>query len=196
MELIADTSSCYYSHFFEVHLGFLYCPTHFRTFPFFHFLAPRHMYWTDWDPARPRIERASLADGSGRIVVAGSGLIQPNGLTIDYIDNRIFWADAVTDKIESANLDGTDRQLVYYTGAFHPFGLVSKYFPVRLFLPLAKLLSLDVICMCACACVRVCVCVCVCVCFWADNASLNSFLLPCHADTFRRPGLLHRLAVW
>ena len=119
------TSSCFQFRLFEG------CPFVFfldlLNIPFFRFLAPRHMYWTDWDPARPRIERASLADGSGRIVVAGSGLTQPNGLTIDYIDNRLFWADAVTDKIESANLDGTDRQLVYNAGStFHPFGLVSE----------------------------------------------------------------------
>ena len=33
----------------------------------------------------------------------------PNGLTIDYKHERIYWCDAFNDRIESVNLNGGDH---------------------------------------------------------------------------------------
>lgn len=61
------------------------------------------MYWTDWsDP--PKLERASM-DGSNRIVLVGN-LGRVTGLTIDYIDKRIYWADIDKKVIESSDMRG------------------------------------------------------------------------------------------
>ena len=33
----------------------------------------------------------------------------PNGLTIDYTTDRVFWADAHMDRVEFVEWDGTNR---------------------------------------------------------------------------------------
>lgn len=57
-----------------------------------------YMYWTDWGEI-PKIERAAL-DGSDRAVLVNTSLGWPNGLALDYAENKIYWGDAKTDKIE------------------------------------------------------------------------------------------------
>ena len=48
----------------------------------------------------------------------------PNGLAIDYEGERLYWADAQLNRIETADLSGRHRvQLVQ--GASHPFGLTQ-----------------------------------------------------------------------
>lgn len=57
------------------------------------------MFWTDWEESNPRIERCTLA-GNDRVYynlfqvtkVHGGGW--PNGLTADYIAERLYWIDA------------------------------------------------------------------------------------------------------
>ena len=62
----------------------------------------------------PKIERA-LMNGEGRTVIVqdepGSPIGWPNGLTIDFDGDRVYWCEARHDRIESAKLDGTDRRL-------------------------------------------------------------------------------------
>ena len=52
------------------------------------------MYWTDWGE-HPKIERAGM-DGAAdsRRVIINSDIFWPNGLTLDYQDAKIYWADA------------------------------------------------------------------------------------------------------
>ena len=61
-----------------------------------------------------RIERASL-DGTGRIVLHSSGLIWPNGLTLDHIARKLYWIDGNLDRIESSNVDGSNRTVLSIT---------------------------------------------------------------------------------
>ncbi|GFU58759.1 low-density lipoprotein receptor-related protein 5 [Nephila pilipes] len=79
-----------------------------------------YMYWTDWG-AVPKIEKAAL-DGSQRVVLISSGLGWPNGLSIDYKERKLYWGDAKTDKIESSNLDGTDRRELVSDNLPHIYG--------------------------------------------------------------------------
>jgi len=65
-------------------------------------LYSRLMYWTDWG-VTPKIERASL-DGSNRGTIVWGQLKWPNGLVIDKASQRLFWADAGLDKIETSDL--------------------------------------------------------------------------------------------
>ncbi|XP_066603816.1 low-density lipoprotein receptor-related protein 4 [Prorops nasuta] len=80
-----------------------------------------YVYWADWGPS-PKIERADM-DGTGRLSLITESISWPNGLTIDYTTDRIYWADAKHKVIESAHLDGTNRKLVVSRGIQHPFGI-------------------------------------------------------------------------
>ncbi|XP_070174676.1 low-density lipoprotein receptor-related protein 2-like isoform X2 [Littorina saxatilis] len=69
------------------------------------------VYWTDWGtPAK--IERANY-DGSERTTVINSNLNYTNGLAIDVPHNKLYWVDAGTDLVESSNLDGNGRTVLY-----------------------------------------------------------------------------------
>ena len=66
------------------------------------------MFWSDW--GRPgRIERSGL-DGSQRQPII-RGLKRPNGLSIDFARDRLYWTDAAAKTIEHCDLDGRDRQV-------------------------------------------------------------------------------------
>lgn len=72
--------------------------------------AQRLMFWTDW-VQRPsnkpsKIERANM-DGTSREVWIDSNIQWPNGLSIDYYSNGIYWCDAYTDRIEFVSV--TDK---------------------------------------------------------------------------------------
>ena len=72
------------------------------------------MFWTDWGK-HPKIERASL-DGSDKKVIVDENSFNknktdkmigwPNGLTIDYETDIIYWVDAKHDMICQMDLDG------------------------------------------------------------------------------------------
>ena len=81
------------------------------------------MYWTDWGD-EARIETASM-DGSDRRVLHNTELTWPNGLTIDYPAQRIYWVDAFEDKIEYSNVDGSGRFLLL-SDLDHPFSITLE----------------------------------------------------------------------
>lgn len=58
------------------------------------------MYWTDWGES-PKIECAYL-DGSERRVLVNTSLGWPNGLALDLEEDKLYWGDAKTDKIEAS----------------------------------------------------------------------------------------------
>ena len=51
-------------------------------------------------------------DGSDRVTIISSRLYWPNGLSIDYPNRRLYFADAKLDYIEYCNYDGTGRRQV------------------------------------------------------------------------------------
>lgn len=67
----------------------------------------RFMYWTDWGEV-PKIERAGL-DGTNRSLMVERDIYWPNGLTLDYSQQKLYWADAKHNFIHRCNLDGTNR---------------------------------------------------------------------------------------
>ena len=74
------------------------------------------MFWTDWGNT-PCLESAAM-DGSMRRSVASEKVHWPNGLTIDYTNNHLYWSDAKFHIIESANLDGGHRRAVVSRGMY------------------------------------------------------------------------------
>ncbi|XP_056643570.1 low-density lipoprotein receptor-related protein 4 isoform X1 [Diorhabda sublineata] len=79
------------------------------------------IFWTDWGP-NPKIERAEM-DGSKRYSIITESVFWPNGLTIDYTSNQIYWADAKHNVIETSNFDGKYRKKVISKGLPHPFAI-------------------------------------------------------------------------
>ncbi|XP_063861273.1 low-density lipoprotein receptor-related protein 2-like isoform X3 [Scylla paramamosain] len=81
-----------------------------------------YVFYSEWD--RPaNISRAFL-DGTNVMVFRNVLLGWPNGLSIDYITDRIYWCDALLDHVQHANLNGTDVQTISSQSIRHPFSLV------------------------------------------------------------------------
>ena len=78
------------------------------------------MFWTDWGK-HPKIERAEL-DGSHRITLVNTSVAWPNGITIDFHEQKLYWVDAKLDKIEIMNLDGSNRRVILDSKLPHVFG--------------------------------------------------------------------------
>ncbi|MEQ2217747.1 hypothetical protein XENOCAPTIV_021525 [Xenoophorus captivus] len=48
-------------------------------------------------------------DGTNRSVIIKDKITWPNGLALDFINDRIYWADAREDYIAFTSMDGTNR---------------------------------------------------------------------------------------
>lgn len=83
--------------------------------------ANGYMYWTEWG-GRPRIARAYM-DGS-TITTLVDKVGRANGLTIDYVDHRLYWTDLDTCMIESTNMQGLQREIIV-DDLPHPFALTQ-----------------------------------------------------------------------
>lgn len=70
----------------------------------------RKLFWTDIG-AQPAVESASL-EGKDRAVIVSTNLLTPSGLTIDFTEDRLFWCDQRRGMVETAALDGSDRQVL------------------------------------------------------------------------------------
>jgi low density lipoprotein-related protein 2 len=68
------------------------------------------IFFSEWD--RPaNISRAN-SDGTDVQVFKNVLLGWPNGLSMDYERDRLYWCDALLDHIQHANLDGTDVKTI------------------------------------------------------------------------------------
>ncbi|XP_017514198.3 nidogen-2 [Manis javanica] len=87
----------------------------------------RMVYWTD--VAGRTISRASLEPGAEPETIITSGLISPEGLAIDHFRRTMYWTDSGLDKIERANLDGSDRKALFHTDLVNPRAIAVD--PIR-----------------------------------------------------------------
>ena len=64
-------------------------------------------------------------DGTSRRVLFEADLKWPNGLTLDYDTQTLYWVDAYFHKLESSTTDGSNRQELSILADYlpHPFGL-------------------------------------------------------------------------
>lgn len=70
------------------------------------------MFWTDWGEV-PKIEKASMSgDHSTREVIVSEKIFWPNGLTIDYEAQLIYWVDGKLRFIESMDYYGKNRKTI------------------------------------------------------------------------------------
>ncbi|XP_076061029.1 low-density lipoprotein receptor-related protein megalin isoform X2 [Oratosquilla oratoria] len=85
---------------------------------------PNHGYvfFSEWD--RPaNISRAFL-DGTNLMVFRNVLVGWPNGLSLDYAKDRLYWCDALLDHVQHAKLDGTDVRTINSPNIRHPFSLI------------------------------------------------------------------------
>ncbi|KAK7065936.1 Low-density lipoprotein receptor-related protein 4, partial [Halocaridina rubra] len=80
-----------------------------------------YMFWSDWGE-EAKIERAFMS-GRNRRVLVDTNLMWPNGLAIDHANRRLYWLDASSKNIETADLDGKNRIPLIKGELSHPFGL-------------------------------------------------------------------------
>ncbi|XP_007941906.1 nidogen-2 [Orycteropus afer afer] len=87
----------------------------------------RMVYWTD--VAGRTISRASLEPGAEPETIINTGLISPEGLSIDHFRRTMYWTDSGLDKIESAKLDGSERRVLFHTDLVNPRAIAVD--PIR-----------------------------------------------------------------
>ncbi|CAJ0586597.1 unnamed protein product, partial [Mesorhabditis spiculigera] len=82
------------------------------------------IFWTDWGQSA-KIERSGM-DGTHRTtIVEGDHVKWPNGLALDLLDKRVYWADAKIKSIFSSDYYGQDIKVVLHSHSYlrHPFSL-------------------------------------------------------------------------
>lgn len=84
-------------------------------------IVSREMYWSDWG-IKPMIAK-SLMDGTHDRPFVSDNIAWPNGLTIDYPNERLYWVDAKHQTVSSIRLDGTDRRTVLENIVKHPYAV-------------------------------------------------------------------------
>ena len=62
-------------------------------------------------------------DGTSRTSLHTTELSAPYGLTIDYDTQTLYWVDYTLDKLESSNVDGTNRTVVTRASVQCPWGI-------------------------------------------------------------------------
>ena len=65
-------------------------------------------------------------DGSHRLAIVTDNIFWPNGLTIDYPTNIIYFADAKLDYIHRCNYDGSDRTYVLASALVSCFSFLDE----------------------------------------------------------------------
>lgn len=90
-------------------------------------LYKNFLWFADWGH-HARIERI-LLDGSDRKVIVNTELGFPTGLAIDFLAKKLFWADALHERVEMCDFDGKKRTKIIMH-AENPFGftLTNSYF--------------------------------------------------------------------
>lgn len=66
------------------------------------------MYWTNWNDKQASIQSSYMSGWNVRSIIT-TEIETPNGLAIDYMAGKLYWADARLDKIERCEYDGTKR---------------------------------------------------------------------------------------
>lgn len=88
-------------------------------------LFPRYgyLFLSDWGD-KPHISRLSM-DGKTKKHIITDEIAWPNALTIDYVTEKLFWADANYDYIAMSDLDGNNRHKVITDNLPHIFALTT-----------------------------------------------------------------------
>ena len=84
-------------------------------------LSFRKLFWSEWGD-KPCICQSKM-DGKRLNSLVEKNIYWPNGITIDYPKDRLYWVDAKYKSIESINIDGTKRRTILRDEVKHPYGI-------------------------------------------------------------------------
>lgn len=84
-----------------------------------------YLFWTDWSQSKPSISRSNIDGTDIRQLFTTPYVVWPNGITIDYIAERVYWVDASRDYIASCDLNGKgfSKVLEQDSRVAHPFAV-------------------------------------------------------------------------
>ncbi|GJQ68099.1 cue [Trypoxylus dichotomus] len=85
----------------------------------------RYLYFTNSFSDRPSVDRINLNTKEHEVLI-DSNLHTPVGIAIDYVAKKLYWSDSgpgIYFRIETATLEGKEREIVIYNTHQHPFGL-------------------------------------------------------------------------
>lgn len=89
------------------------------------FPTNRWLYFSDWG-THPKIERIGM-DGNlnSRTTIVKDNIQWPNGLCLDYANEKVYWIDAKLKSIFAAELDGSNVKRILHNAEqiLHPFSL-------------------------------------------------------------------------
>ena len=68
------------------------------------------IYWNEY--TAKSLKKASLSNPSDVTVLVSSNISFPEGLTLDWIHQRLYWVDDGKNTVEVVNTDGTDRRVL------------------------------------------------------------------------------------
>lgn len=89
------------------------------------------MFWTDWGEI-PKIERAGMnGDPATRKVIVKDHIFWPNGITVDYDNNLIYWVDSKLQFLDVIDFSGNKRKRIVKEGLKYPYALT--FFNDRLY---------------------------------------------------------------
>lgn len=84
-----------------------------------------YLFWTDWAVGEAKVARANLDGSDVKTLISNDSIEWPNGLAVDYIAERLYWADARHDYIASCDLHGNNIKKVLKNDekVSHPFAV-------------------------------------------------------------------------
>ncbi|XP_066141061.1 low-density lipoprotein receptor-related protein 6 isoform X1 [Euwallacea fornicatus] len=86
------------------------------------------LFWTDWGET-PKIERAGMnGDPKTRKVIVSDNIYWPNGITVDYEAERIYWTDGKLLFIKAMDYDGKDMSTILSAASDYPYALTQSSF--------------------------------------------------------------------
>ena len=62
--------------------------------------------------------------GSNQRTVIDTNLKSPGGIAIDWVTRKLYWTDAIMDRIEVSDLDGGNRSILVYSNLDKPRDIV------------------------------------------------------------------------
>uniref|UniRef100_A0A665WHY5 Low density lipoprotein receptor-related protein 2b n=1 Tax=Echeneis naucrates TaxID=173247 RepID=A0A665WHY5_ECHNA len=81
-----------------------------------------YLFWSDW--YRPAVIMRGFTDGSNAVPLVNTTLGWPNGLSVDYIMDRLYWVDSLLDQIVHIGIEGLDKQIFSNIGQItQPYSL-------------------------------------------------------------------------
>ena len=66
------------------------------------------IYWTNWNDQNPSIQTSDLNGNSIKSIIKND-IRTPNGLVIDYKEQKLYYSDAKTDRIYKCSLLNTSN---------------------------------------------------------------------------------------